>query len=99
MQITNSPRSNYRNSEYNKYSPLGPRGSVALVAYLDVSAHNGFDPSEDQKRHGGERRKKNEMRLGGHHGQRRHRGRPPGRNGGLLYMPYATHGAQGIRKP
>ena len=28
--------------------------------------------------------------------QRRHRRRPTGRKGGLLYMPYATHGAHGI---
>ena len=38
------------------------------------------------------------MSLGGNHGQRWHRGWLTGRNGGLLYMPYATHGAQGIRK-
>ena len=35
-----------------------------------------LDRSEDQKRRGGEWCKKNEMRLGGNHGQRRHRGRP-----------------------
>ena len=46
-----------------------------------------LDRSEDQKRRGGEWCKKNEMRLCGHHGQRRHRGRLTGRNGGLLYMP------------
>ena len=34
-----------------------------------------LDRSEDQKRRGGEWCKKNEMRLGGNHGQRRHRGR------------------------
>ena len=58
-----------------------------------------LDRSEDQKRRGGEWWKKNELCLGGNHGQRRHRGRLTGRNGGLLYMPYVTHGAQGIRKP
>ena len=58
-----------------------------------------LDRSEDQKRRGGEWCKKNEMHLGGNDGQRRHRGRPTGRNGGPLYMPYVTHGAQGIRKP
>ena len=42
---------------------------------------------------------KDEMHLGGNHGQRWYRGRLTGRNGGLLYMPYATHGAQGIHKP
>ena len=45
---------------------------------------------EDVATNGG---RKSEMRLGGNHGKRRHRGRLTGWNGGLLYMPYATHGS------
>ena len=43
--------------------------------------------------------KKSEMRLGGNHGQRRHRGRLRVWNGGLLYMSYAIHGTHRIHKP